>query len=77
MSPNQLADELGISPKTLRAWLRREYPRDTAAKWSSWELTIDQIAAARARWGGQTQEAPLPGRAAPRLRSGCRETRLM
>ena len=51
MTPNQLADELGISAKTLRAWLRRNWPRSVAERGTEWELTIDQIRAARDRWG--------------------------
>ena len=48
MSPDELAAELGISPKTLRAWLRRNFPRPVDEKNSSWHLTAEHIAAARA-----------------------------
>jgi len=48
MTPEQLAAELGISAKTLRAWLRRNYPRPAAEKWSDWTLSPTHIAAARA-----------------------------
>jgi hypothetical protein len=51
VTPNQLADELGISPKTLRAWLRRNWPRSVGQRGTEWELTIEQIRAARERWG--------------------------
>jgi len=50
MTPRELADELGISPATLRAWLRRRYPRPGDARRSRWLLTEDQVAAARSRW---------------------------
>jgi predicted site-specific integrase-resolvase len=50
MTPNQLADELGISPKTLRAWLRETHPRPSRLKWSHWVLGPGIVQAARARW---------------------------
>jgi hypothetical protein len=56
VTPNQLADELRISPKTLRAWLRRTYPRNDSEKWSEWELTQEQIKAARERWAQDASE---------------------
>jgi hypothetical protein len=37
-TPNQLAAELGISPKTLRAWLRKEFERDPALKNTNWVI---------------------------------------
>jgi len=52
MSPDTLANELGISPKTLRAWLRREFPRASSDTGNRWELTAEQKAAARLRWNG-------------------------
>lgn len=48
LTPGQLADELGVSAKTLRAWLRTTWPR--AVPGGSWDLTAEQIAAARQRW---------------------------
>lgn len=48
VDPRRLADELGIDPRVLRAWLRRQYPRETPG--APWLLTADQIHAARARW---------------------------
>ncbi len=51
MRPEKLAAKLGISGKTLRAWLRRTYPRKPVLKGVSWILTDEQIQAARARWG--------------------------
>ncbi len=64
MTPTELADELGISPKTLRQWLRDNWPR--TAPGSAWILTDDQVAKARERWpeGGQprvvTRSGPTP-----------------
>ena len=48
VDPRRLADELEIDPRVLRAWLRRQYPRETPG--APWLLTADQIHAARARW---------------------------
>jgi hypothetical protein len=52
MRPNDLAARLGISPKTLRAWLRRTYPRADAAHNTGWSLTPDQVQAATTYFGG-------------------------
>ena len=46
MRPKDLAEELGIDPKTLRGWLRKAYPRNPDEKNTSWALTEDQINAA-------------------------------
>jgi hypothetical protein len=56
MTPDQLAAELGITPKTLRAWLRRNFPRSAAQKGSSWTLTRKHANAARA-WRAGTGQA--------------------
>lgn len=37
-SPKELADELGISPKVLRAYLRKEHARTADAKNTSWVI---------------------------------------
>lgn len=42
--PKELADELGIDPKTLRARLRRLFPRDASAKNTSWLITEEMKA---------------------------------
>ena len=46
-TPTDLAEELGISPKSLRAWLRTNFSRPADAKGSRWVLTADQEKAAR------------------------------
>lgn len=46
-TPKELADALGISPKVLRAWLRKEYPRTAEAKNTSWVITANVAAAAK------------------------------
>ena len=55
MSPEALARELGIDGKTLRSWLRRTFPRLLSEKGSAWDLTREQVDAARARFGRGTQ----------------------
>lgn len=45
--PKDLAEELDIDPKTLRGFLRREFPRPSSEKNTSWVLTEEHIAAAR------------------------------
>lgn len=52
MTTGELADELGISPKTLRSWLRIEWPRKEPG--AAWVLTTDQVEAARQRWAKRT-----------------------
>lgn len=47
MTPKALATELEVSPKTLRSFLRREFPRSAQEKNTSWKLTEDQVAKAR------------------------------
>lgn len=55
ITPKSLAEELEISPKALRAFLRRKFPRgDNHGK--SWTLTDDQIEAARKNWSETPDE---------------------
>src|SRR3954454_25179554 len=61
MTPEQLAAELGISGKTLRAWLRRNFPRPPGEKWSSWTLSPEHIAAAHAWRAGSRRPSPQMG----------------
>jgi hypothetical protein len=67
MRPEDLAREFGISGKTLRGWLRREYPRPPGEHGAMWELDSAQVEAARARWrhGGASRPA-TPVEAYPR-----------
>jgi predicted ATPase len=46
-TPDKLAEELEISPKTLRKWLRDNFSKDKSAKWN---LTKEHIQAARNNW---------------------------
>jgi len=48
--PEDLARELGVSGKLIRAFLRAEFPRPIEAKNTSWILTEAQAEAVRARF---------------------------
>jgi len=47
MTPNALADELDISPKTLRNFFRNKFPRPIEEKCTRWILEQKHIQAAR------------------------------
>jgi hypothetical protein len=57
MTPDELADEVGVSGKTLRAWLRENYPRTDHEYHTRWVLTETQVAAARERFGVRWRRA--------------------
>jgi DNA-binding CsgD family transcriptional regulator len=46
-TPKDLAEELGVSPKVLRAYLRRNHTRNAEAKNTSW--VISEAVAKKAR----------------------------
>jgi hypothetical protein len=52
-SPKRLAMELGISPKTLREFLRKKFPRDAMLRGSRWRITEEHKGAARRKWDGR------------------------
>lgn len=57
MTPNDLAQELGIDPRKLRGWLRSTWP--PLHPHSRWDLTAEQVSAARQRFGQpDTSSAP-------------------
>jgi hypothetical protein len=41
--PEQIANDLGISGKIVRAYLRRTYTRPSDAKGSAWSLSAKQV----------------------------------
>jgi len=57
MRPEELADELGISGKTIRNWLREKFPRSPGERYARWELTPAQERAVRARFAGRSRRA--------------------
>jgi hypothetical protein len=54
--PNDLAKELGVDGKRVRAWLRVTYPRKSDEKNTNWFLSDDQAQAVRARFTPTTDE---------------------
>jgi hypothetical protein len=72
MTPSELARELGISPKTLRAWLRETYSRKPHERYERWRLTEEQIRAARERWQGPRTASRSPS---PDTRATARRTK--
>jgi len=46
-TPKELAAELGIDPKVLRGWLRKEHTRQASAKNTSWVIPAKVAAEAR------------------------------
>lgn len=62
MTPEKLASELGMSAKTLRAWLRGHFPRPKGQKGTRWVLTREQIDAARSHWRRCDADAPHAAR---------------
>jgi hypothetical protein len=66
MSPGELAAEIGMSHRVLRGWLRRQFPRTDEEHYARWDLDADQIAAARAHFGGRY--TPGPARSSPARR---------
>lgn len=47
LRPKELAEELEVDPKTLRGFLRKEFPRPAGEKNTSWVLTEEMAAKAR------------------------------
>ena len=47
LTPKVLADELNISPKTLRAWLRKNHARDLELKSTQWAISVKAANSAR------------------------------
>ena len=66
MTPGELAAEIGMSHRVLRGWLRRQFPRTDDEHYARWNLDADQVAAARAHFGGRY--TPGPAGSAPARR---------
>jgi hypothetical protein len=64
MTPSELAAELGVPTRRVRAWLRQEWPRLDAN--GRWDLTDAQVRLVRARFGAQ---APSSRASGPRARA--------
>jgi len=57
MTPKQLANDLSVDPKRLRAFLRANYTRPVEAKNTSWSITPDAVKAAREHFAKQRTNA--------------------
>jgi hypothetical protein len=57
MRPVDLARELGVSPKTVRQWLRDRYGRKAEEKYQRWDLTALQERAVRSRFESRRKRA--------------------
>jgi len=53
VTPKALANELGVDPKRLRAYLRATFTRPIEAKNTSWAITPDAANAAREHFAKQ------------------------
>jgi len=49
-TPNEVAADLGVTPKQVRDWLRATYPRREDERHSRWHLTPEMVSAARAHF---------------------------
>ncbi|GAA4688803.1 hypothetical protein [Promicromonospora umidemergens] len=57
VTPADLARKLGLSPKTVRAWLRAEYNTlDSRGSEARWHLTDEQVAHVQRRAAGRWRE---------------------
>lgn len=54
--PNDLAEELGVDAKRIRAFLRTEFSRDSEAKNTNWELSPEMANKVRARFTASDDE---------------------
>ena len=72
MEPAELAAQLGVDPKSLRAWLRRTYPRSAVDHSTHWFLDEAQVAAARARFSGAGAGQREPASSAKSMAPGRR-----
>lgn len=66
MTPAELAAAIGMSHRVLRGWLRRQYPRPDDEHYARWD-NADQIAAARAHFGGRYTPGPAGSAPARRI----------
>lgn len=71
LTPKALAEEIGVDPKSLRGFLRKEYARTPEAKNTSWIITPEAADAARKHFAKQetpstepaTEEVEAPAKA--------------
>jgi hypothetical protein len=57
LTPKALAEEIGVDPKVLRSYLRKEHTRPAEVKNTTWIITPDAADAARAKFAKQETPA--------------------
>ena len=57
MRPEDMAEELGYSGKTIRQWLREKFPRAKGDVHQPWHLTAAQVRAVRAKFESRRMRA--------------------
>ena len=55
MTPKALAEELEMSPKVLRAYLRQNFTRTTEEKNTSWKLDAETVKAVREHYASKAK----------------------
>lgn len=56
LRPSDLADELGVDPKSVRNFLRREFKRPQSKKNTSWYLTEEMAEAIRSYFADEEED---------------------
>lgn len=59
--PGDLAKELGVDAKRIRAFLRQEFPRAAEAKNTSWSLSDEQVTAVYNRFDSSDEDDETEG----------------
>jgi predicted site-specific integrase-resolvase len=55
MEAPEAARKLGVSDRTLRAWLRATYPRKAIQRFSKWDLNKAMFAEAKAHFSAKSR----------------------
>lgn len=57
LTPKALAEEIGVDPKSLRGYLRKNFARPAEAKNTTWLIAPDAATAAREHFAKQRTDA--------------------
>jgi len=52
MTPDKIADLVGLSGRAVRSWLRKRWPIDAPGQGRRWDLNHDQIVETLRHFGG-------------------------
>lgn len=58
LTPKALAEEIGIDPKVLRSYLRKEFPRPQEAKNTTWIVPAPAATKAKEHFAKKEAKAP-------------------